>query len=49
MTANWQNRTLFVADNIFILRGMDSESVDMIATDPPFNAKRLFKEITKKG
>ena len=42
MTANWRNRTLFVADNIFILRGMDSESVDCIATDPPFNAKRVF-------
>ena len=39
---NWQNRTLFVADNIHILRGMNSESVDCIATDPPFNAKRLF-------
>ena len=44
MTAapNWQNRTLFVADNIHILRGMNSQSVDCIATDPPFNAKRLF-------
>ena len=40
--ANWKNKTLFVADNIFILRGMDSESVDCIATDPPFNAKRVF-------
>ena len=39
---NWDNRTLFVADNIHILRGMNSESVDLIATDPPFNAKRLF-------
>ena len=42
MAANWQNRTLFVADNIHILRGMNSESVDCIATDPPFNAKRVF-------
>ena len=42
MTANWQPRTLFVADNIHILRGMNSESVDCIATDPPFNAKRVF-------
>ena len=42
MPANWQHRTLFVADNIFILRGMNSESVDCIATDPPFNAKRVF-------
>ncbi len=40
--ANWQNRTLFVADNIRILRGMNSESVDCIATDPPFNKKRIF-------
>ena len=39
---NWQNRTLFVADNIRILRGMNSESVDCIATDPPFNKKRIF-------
>ena len=42
MTANWPNRSLFVADNIHILRGMNSESVDCIATDPPFNAKRVF-------
>ena len=40
--ANWDNRTLFVADNIHVMRGMNSESVDCIATDPPFNAKRLF-------
>ena len=39
---NWSPRTLFIADNIFILRGMNSESVDCIATDPPFNAKRVF-------
>ena len=39
---NWANRTLFVADNIHIMRGMNSESVDLIATDPPFNAKRMF-------
>ncbi len=42
MTANWRNCTLFVADNIHILRGMNSEFVDCIATDPPFNAKRVF-------
>lgn len=39
---NWNNRTLFVADNIRVLRGMNSESVDCIATDPPFNKKRIF-------
>lgn len=39
---NWQNRTLFVRDNAQILRGMNSESVDCIATDPPFNSKRAY-------
>ena len=38
-----QNRTLFAAlDNLHVMRGMDSESVDLIATDPPFNTKRVF-------
>ena len=41
-TPNWSNRTLFIADNLRVLRGMDSEAVDCIATDPPFNAKRIF-------
>ena len=38
---NWKNRTLFIADNLRVLRGMDSGTVDLIATDPPFNTKRL--------
>ena len=40
--SNWANRTLFVADNLRIMRGMNSGSVDLIATDPPFNTKRQF-------
>ena len=39
---NIPNRTLFVADNLRVLRGIDSESIDLIATDPPFNSKRSF-------
>ena len=35
--ANFQNRTLFHGDNLQFLRAMNSESVDLIATDPPFN------------
>ncbi len=31
------NRTLFIADNLPVLRGIDSNAVDLIATDPPFN------------
>ena len=39
---NFQNRTLFHSDNLPILQGMDSETVDLIATDPPFNKGRDF-------
>ena len=42
MTANWRNRTLFHGDNLGFLRAMNSESVDLIATDPPFNKGRDF-------
>lgn len=36
------NRTLFIHDNLPVLRGIPSDSVDLIATDPPFNTKRQF-------
>ena len=42
MTPNWSNRTLFHGDNLKFLRQMNSESVDLIATDPPFNKGRDF-------
>ena len=42
MKPNWQNRTLFHGDNLPFLRAMNSESVDLIATDPPFNKGRDF-------
>ena len=42
MVPNWQNRTLFHGDNLKFLRQMNSESVDLIATDPPFNKGRDF-------
>ena len=41
-TPNWENRTLFHGDNLAFLRAMNSESVDLIATDPPFNKGRDF-------
>ena len=40
--ANWKDRTLFHGDNLDFLRAMNSESVDLIATDPPFNKGRDF-------
>ena len=39
---NWKNRTLFHGDNLDFLRAMNSESVDLIATDPPFNKGKEF-------
>ena len=34
--------TLYTGDNLYILNGMNSESVDLIYLDPPFNSKRLY-------
>lgn len=39
---NWKNRTLFHGDNLDFLRAMNTESVDLIATDPPFNKGKDF-------
>jgi len=34
--------TLFTNDNLFILNGLNSELVDLIYLDPPFNSKRTY-------
>ena len=39
---NWKNKTLYRRDNLDVLRGMNSETVDLIATDPPFNKGKDF-------
>ena len=39
---NFQNRTLFQGDNLPFLQGLNSGTVDLIATDPPFNKSRDF-------
>ena len=39
---NFQNRTLFHGDNLKFLRSLNSESIDLIATDPPFNKGKDF-------
>ena len=44
------NRTLFLEDNLPVLRGLDSDSIDLIATDPPFNkGVGAFRGTTKAG
>ena len=40
---NFDNRTLFIADNLDIMRGMDSDTIDLIYLDPPFNSNRTYK------
>jgi len=42
MTANFANRTLWTGDNLDILRGMNSECVDLIYLDPPFNSNQDY-------
>ncbi len=39
---NWTNRTLWTGDNLEVMRGMNSESVDLIYLDPPFNSNRDY-------
>ncbi|MDE2863090.1 MAG: hypothetical protein OXL33_06545, partial [Chloroflexota bacterium] len=40
--ANWADKTIFTGDNLPIMRGMNSESVDLIYLDPPFNSKANY-------
>lgn len=39
---NWANQTIWTGDNLPIMRGMNSESVDLIYLDPPFNSKANY-------
>ena len=39
---NFKNRTLYHGDNLNFLRGINSSTVNLIATDPPFNKSRDF-------
>ena len=35
---NFADKTIWTGDNLDILRGLNSESVDLIYLDPPFNS-----------
>ncbi|MDE0120731.1 MAG: DNA methyltransferase [bacterium] len=39
MGVNWADKTVWTGDNLPIMRGMNSASVDLIYLDPPFNSK----------
>ena len=36
------SRTIFTGDNLYVLRGINSESVDLVYLDPPFNSKKQW-------
>ena len=40
--ANFKDKTIWTGDNLDILRGMNSESVDLIYLDPPFNSNQDY-------
>ena len=40
--ANFADRTIWTGDNLEILRGLNSASVDLIYLDPPFNSNRNY-------
>ena len=39
---NVKSKTIFTGDNLPILRGMNSESIDLIYLDPPFNSNANY-------
>lgn len=42
MAVNWKNQTIWTGDCLDIMRGMNSDSVDLIYLDPPFNSKANY-------
>ena len=39
---NIKNRTIFCNDNLYVLRGLDNNSIDLIYLDPPFNSNKTY-------
>ena len=42
MQTNIENRTIYCHDNLEVLQGINSNCVDLIYLDPPFNKKKTF-------
>ncbi len=42
MKSNLQNRSIYCKDNIDVLQGINSQCVDLLYLDPPFNKKKVF-------
>lgn len=41
-----QTKTIYTGDNLAVLNGMNSEIIDLIYLDPPFNSKRMYHATT---
>lgn len=41
-TLNVKNRTLFTHNNLQVIHGINSKTIDLIYLDPPFNSKRNY-------
>ena len=39
---NAANRTMWTGDNLPVLRGLNSDCIDLIYLDPPFNSHRDY-------
>ena len=39
---NWANRTIWTGDNLHVMRGLNSDTVDLVYLDPPFNSKTNY-------
>ena len=40
---NFAGKTIWTGDNLDIMRGINSESIDLIYLDPPFNSNRDYE------
>ena len=39
---NFKDKTIWTGDNLHILRGLNSDTFDLIYLDPPFNSNRNY-------
>ena len=40
---NCANRTMWTRDNLDVLHGLNSESIELVYADPPFNSNRNYE------
>ena len=39
---NWKSKAVFIGNNLYVMRGMNSDSIDLIYLDPPFNSNKAY-------